>query len=135
MPVEYMNWYRIYTANNWGIYVSWRLSVRPGAGGAGSENVNYVIYIHWYWIYIANNSNFQTVQISWKPSKLSNKTVRKLSRLSTKLSRPSRNFTNRPKTFKTVCHLSRLSGILPDCPETQTVRHISRLSPRLSRLS
>ena len=64
------------------------------------------------------------------------KTVRKLSRLSTKLSRPSRNFTNRPETFKTVCHLSRLSGILPDCPETfQTVRHISKLSVRLSRLS
>ena len=55
MSVGYMCWYWIYTANNWGIYVSWRLSVRPGAGGAGLGNVYYVIYIHWYCIYFANN--------------------------------------------------------------------------------
>ena len=44
MSVGYMNWYWIYTANKWGIYVSWRLSVHPLFAGSG--NVHYVIYIH-----------------------------------------------------------------------------------------
>ena len=53
MSIGYMCWYWIYTANNWGTYVSWRLSVSPL--GAGLGNVHYVIYIHWYWINTAKN--------------------------------------------------------------------------------
>ena len=49
MLVEYMlvefiykNW--IYSANNWGIYVIWRVSVLPS--GAGLGNMHFLEYVH-----------------------------------------------------------------------------------------
>ena len=30
---EFINWYWIYSANIWGMYVIWRVSVRPSAQG------------------------------------------------------------------------------------------------------
>ena len=40
MPVDFIYWCWIYSANNWGIYVSWRVSVRPS--GAGLGNVHFL---------------------------------------------------------------------------------------------
>ena len=40
MSVEFIYLYWIYCANNWGIYVSWRVSVRPS--GAGLGNVHFL---------------------------------------------------------------------------------------------
>ena len=36
MSVEFINWYWIYSANIWGIYVIWRVSVRPSGAGLGN---------------------------------------------------------------------------------------------------
>merc|ERR1712001_789088 len=36
MSVEFINWYWIYSANIWGMYVSWRVSVRPSGAGLGN---------------------------------------------------------------------------------------------------
>ena len=36
MSVEFINWYWIYSANIWGIYVIWRVSVRPSVAGLGN---------------------------------------------------------------------------------------------------
>ena len=133
MSVGYMNWYWIYILPTIGGY----MSVGGCLCALGLEARGCRMYIMLY-IYIGIGYILPTIGGISRPSRLVGnlpdcpttfKTVWKLSRLSTKLSRPSRNFTNRPETFKTVCHLSRLSGILPDCPETfQTVWYISRLS-------
>ena len=40
MPVDFIYWCWIYSANNWSIYVSWRVSVRPS--GAGLGNVHFL---------------------------------------------------------------------------------------------
>ena len=40
------------TANNWGICISWRVSVRPLGAGLG---MNIFWKIHLYWTYTANN--------------------------------------------------------------------------------
>ena len=36
MSVEFINWYWIYSANIWGMYVIWRVSVRPSGAGLGN---------------------------------------------------------------------------------------------------
>ena len=38
MSVEFINWYWIYSASIWGMYVIWRVSVRPS--GAGLVNMS-----------------------------------------------------------------------------------------------
>ena len=44
MLAEFIYCYWIYSANNWGIYVNWRVSVRPS--GAGLQNVLFSRNIH-----------------------------------------------------------------------------------------
>ena len=39
MSVEFINWYWIYSANIWGRYAIWRVSLRPS--GAGLRNVHF----------------------------------------------------------------------------------------------
>merc|ERR1712001_309317 len=36
MSVEFINWYWIYSANIWGMYIIWRVSVRPAGAGLGN---------------------------------------------------------------------------------------------------
>ena len=43
MSIEFINWYRIYPAIIWGIYINWRVSVRPSS--AGLRNVHFLICI------------------------------------------------------------------------------------------
>ena len=44
MSVEFVYWYWIYSANNWGIYAIWRVSVLPS--GAGLGNMQFLEYVH-----------------------------------------------------------------------------------------
>ena len=36
MSVEFINWYWIYSTDIWGMYVIWRVSVRPSGAGLGN---------------------------------------------------------------------------------------------------
>ena len=53
--VEYIFLYWLYSAKNWGIYDSWRVSVRASGRWVGAHVSVEDIYIYLYWIYSANN--------------------------------------------------------------------------------
>ena len=55
MFVEFMYWYWIYSANNWGIYVKLNLYVSIGYILPTIEEYMLVKFIYWYWIYSINS--------------------------------------------------------------------------------
>ena len=72
VSVEYIYLYWIYSANIWGIYENWRVSVRPSGAGFGKRWIGdhvSVEYMYLYWIYFANILGiFDSWRVSVRPS-------------------------------------------------------------------
>ena len=69
VSAKYIYLYWIYSANNWGIYDSWRVSVRPSGRWVGEHVSVEYIYIYIYWIYSANNWGiYDILRVSVRPS-------------------------------------------------------------------